>query len=72
MPDRYAYLSCCTEEERIDEGTQEEYLELEAVSCQTDNIKRYRVIKSIELLMDSEKNQFDILGDIFRMVEEIL
>lgn len=30
MSDRYAYLSCCTEEEREDEGTQDEYLELEA------------------------------------------
>lgn len=32
MSDRFAYLGCCTEEERINEGTQDEYAELELVN----------------------------------------
>lgn len=36
MSDRYAYLSCCTQEERLNEGTEDEYLELENLRLAED------------------------------------
>lgn len=45
MSDRYAYLSFCTQEERLDEGTEDEYLELENLRLD-ENLKGNYIAES--------------------------
>lgn len=46
MSDRYAYLSCSTQQERLDEGTEDEYLELENLRL-NGNLKDNYIIESV-------------------------
>lgn len=63
MSDRYAYLGCCTQEERENEGTQDEYLELEALR-EAENLESYILIAASDVSALRK-------ADVYRVLEEV-